>query len=55
VGTGPIGPDVWGVATISVDRYTFQTVPIPEPQTYVLMLAGLGAIGVLSIRRRRDV
>ena len=26
--------------------------PVPEPQTYALMLLGLGAIGLLSARRR---
>jgi len=28
--------------------------PVPEPQTYALLLAGLGVIGLLSRRRRRD-
>ena len=27
--------------------------PVPEPQTYALMLAGLGVIGLLSARRRQ--
>jgi len=27
--------------------------PVPEPETYAPMLAGLGALGVLARRRRR--
>ena len=30
------------------------TAPVPEPETYVLMLAGLGAVGFMSRRRRRQ-
>ena len=33
---------------------TFTTAPIPEPETYALMLAGLGALGFLTRRRRRE-
>ena len=29
------------------------TAPVPEPETYVLMLAGLSAVGFAARRRRR--
>jgi hypothetical protein len=53
VGTGPVGPNVWGHAVVSIDRYTFGLVP--EPQTYMLMLAGLGMVGALARRRRNSL
>jgi hypothetical protein len=31
---------------------SYATAPVPEPETYVLMLAGLGAVGLLSLRRK---
>jgi hypothetical protein len=34
---------------------TFFVASIPEPQTYALMLAGLGVVGFMAARRRRDV
>jgi len=50
VGTGPVGPNVWGHAVISIDRYTLG--PVPEPQTYLMMIAGIGMVGAMAIRRR---
>lgn len=33
---------------------TIVAVPVPEPETYAMMLAGLGALGFLARRRRND-
>lgn len=43
------------LSELKVDDLTMVAVaaPIPEPETYALMLAGLGAIGVLVRRRQR--
>lgn len=40
------GPDTFFIASTAV------TVPIPEPETYALLLAGLGVIGFVSRRRK---
>ena len=42
-------PGVLHAYTAHIDGYT---APVPEPQTYALMLAGLGAVGWLARRRR---
>ena len=52
-GIGQIAPNVWGDTVISIDRYMIGAVP--EPQTYVLMLAGLGLVGAIALRRRNPV
>jgi hypothetical protein len=36
---------------VVVDDFTFTT-PVPEPETYAMMLAGLGLIGFLARRRK---
>ncbi|MCP2012092.1 choice-of-anchor E domain-containing protein [Duganella violaceipulchra] len=34
--------------------YTYETAPVPEPETYAMLLAGLGLMGVVA-RRRKSV
>lgn len=39
--------------TNRIDNVTVAMAPVPEPETYALMLAGLGAIGLMARRRRQ--
>ncbi|ELX09859.1 hypothetical protein containing PEP-CTERM anchor [Janthinobacterium sp. HH01] len=32
--------------------YTYETAPVPEPETYAMLLAGLGLMGVVARRRK---
>ncbi len=45
-----VTPERGTYSNVVIDRYTLQA-PVPEPETYALMLAGLGLLG-LSARRR---
>lgn len=41
-----------GLSYYSVSSAITATTPVPEPETYAMMLAGLGALGFLASRRR---
>jgi PEP-CTERM motif len=53
---GPInGTDLFA-GKILIDDINLQVAtPVPEPETYAMMLAGLGVIGFIARRRRRSV
>lgn len=44
---GPVGP------YMAIDNLQFVTAAIPEPETYAMMLAGLGLMGFVARRRKR--
>lgn len=44
----------WGSEGIRIDNLAYQVAAVPEPETYALMLAGLGLVG-LQVRRARRV
>ncbi|MGZ5217504.1 MAG: PEP-CTERM sorting domain-containing protein [Caldimonas sp.] len=48
--TNPAGQTHWGQGLSHADLYTS---PIPEPETYALLLAGLAAVGFVAQRRRQ--
>lgn len=64
--TGDFGSNLFGLsASLSNATGGFETffvasagdavmAPIPEPETYALMLAGLAAVGFVAVRRRRN-
>lgn len=64
VGEAPVGTtafivnvtnyyDAFGTNTPIVGL-DFEAAPVPEPETYAMMLAGLGALGFMSRRRRAN-
>lgn len=45
---------VWDNASDGAESFFLVAAPIPEPETYALMLAGLAAVGFMSRRRRKS-
>jgi hypothetical protein len=37
-----------------LDNVSVTTAAVPEPETYAMMLAGLGIVGLMARRRRAD-
>jgi hypothetical protein len=54
IGTGPAGEN-WLPGLVLIDDINLSVAaPIPEPESYAMMLAGLGVIGSIVRRRRRS-
>ncbi len=53
---GAFGGAYWGGATLVTNNsaiFVPPTAPIPEPETYAMMLAGLGLMGFVARRRKQ--
>jgi hypothetical protein len=47
----PTTPD-GSVARYAAGTFQYQAAPVPEPESYAMMLAGLGALGFMARRRK---
>ena len=50
-GTAPLPPDFSSTLTVDNVAITQVMAPVPEPESYAMMLGGLGALGLMSRRR----
>lgn len=53
-GTTPLPPTFNGTLTIDNVAITQVAAPVPEPESYAMMLSGLGALGLMSRRRLKS-
>lgn len=51
-GANPNGDGVWTDWTFNVAMNVYGTPPVPEPETYAMLLAGLGFVGAIARRRK---
>lgn len=52
--TGPVASLEWKGASSQISTLTVSAVPIPEPETYAMLLAGLGLLGFVVRRSKQD-
>ena len=53
-GTTPLPPSFSGTLTVDNVAITQVLAPVPEPESYAMMLGGLGALGLMSRRRLKS-
>lgn len=51
-GTTPLPPTFTGSLNVDNVAFTQVAAPVPEPESYAMMLGGLGALGLMGRRRR---
>lgn len=50
-----IDPMMTSVSDISLEYWNAQANPIPEPETYAMMLSGLGVLGFMTRRKKKAI